>query len=64
MHLRWNVTHECLLSQSNEENCFKIQFSAYIDNFEQYFDSSLLTTQNDSQSFFIKFEGFSKPRIS
>ena len=36
---------------ANEENCLKIQFSVCIDNFEQYFETSLLITQNDLQSF-------------
>ena len=36
---------------ASEENCLTIQFSVCIDNFEQYFDTSLLITQNDLQSF-------------
>ena len=36
---------------ANEHNCFKILFSICIDNFEQYFDTSLPITQNDLQNF-------------
>ena len=34
---------------ANEENSLKIQFSVCIDNFEQYFDTSFIITQNDFQ---------------
>lgn len=31
---------------ADEENCLKTQLSVSVDNFEQQFDTSLLTTQN------------------
>ena len=46
-----NLLHQYYLDLGNKENCFVIQFSVYVDNFEQYFDSSLLTIQNDLHCF-------------
>ena len=40
-----------LFAIANEHNCFKIQFSVCIDNFEQYFDTSLPITLNDLKTF-------------
>ena len=40
-----------LFGIANEHNCFKIQFSVCIDNFEQYFDTSLPITLNDLKTF-------------
>ena len=42
-----------LFGIANEHNCFKFQFSVCIDNFEQYFQASILKTQNDLESFII-----------
>ena len=39
---------------ANRQNCFKIQLSVCTDyNFEQYFQASLLKSQNDLESFII-----------
>ena len=43
---------------ANEHNCFKIQFSVCIDNFEQYFQAPILKTQNDLESFIITWKVF------
>ena len=42
-----------LFGITNQHNCFKIQFSVCMDNFEQYFQVSILKTQNDLESFII-----------
>ena len=43
-----------LFGIANEQNCFKIQLSVCIDyNLEQYFQASLLKSQNDLESFII-----------
>ena len=47
-----------LFGIANEHNCFKIQFSVCIDNFEQYFQGSILKTQNDLESFIITWKVF------
>ena len=43
---------------SNEHNCFKVQFSVCIDNSEQYYEASILKTQNDFESFIITWKAF------
>ena len=50
-NLNYHTTRQYYLGLANEENCFKIQLSVCIDHFKQYFDSSLLSTSNDLQSF-------------
>ena len=47
-----------LFGIANEHNCFKIQISACIDNFEQYFQASILKTRNDLESFIIIWKVF------
>ena len=47
-----------LFRTANEHNCFKIQFSVCIDNFEQYFQAPILKTQNDLESFIITWKVF------
>ena len=47
-----------LFGIANEHHCFKIQFSVCIDNFEQYFQASVLKTQNDLESFKITWKVF------
>ena len=41
-----------------EHNCFKIQFSICMDNFEQYFQTAILKTQNYLESFIITWKVF------
>ena len=43
---------------ANEENGLKIKFSVYIDNFEQYVDTSLLIAQDNFQIFEITLKVF------
>ena len=40
-----------LFGIANEHSSFKIQFSVYVDKFEQYFDTFHLITMNDLQNF-------------
>ena len=47
-----------LFGITNEHNCFKIQFSVCIDKFQQYFQASILKTQNGLESFIITWEVF------
>ena len=49
---------------ANKHNCFKIQFSVCIDNFEQYFQASILKTQNDLESFIITWKVFTPLKSS
>ena len=39
-------------------NCFKVQFSVCINNFGQYFQASILKTQNDLESFTLTWKVF------
>ena len=45
------MVHKYYFDLANEENCLKIQFSVRFDNFEQYFDTSLIITLDDLQNF-------------
>ena len=47
-----------LFGIANELSCFKNQFFVCIDNFEQYFQASILETQNDLECFIITWKVF------